>query len=36
MKKLAVDRGGRIAIANSSLQQNERSRVWLMRGQLVR
>ena len=36
MKKLAVNRAGRIAIVNSSLMKNERSRVWLMRGQMVR
>jgi hypothetical protein len=36
MKKLAVDRAGRIAIVNSSLKLNDRSRVWLMRGHLVR
>ncbi|HEV7814160.1 MAG TPA: sialidase family protein [Janthinobacterium sp.] len=35
-KKLALDRDGRIAIVNSSLKQDERSRVWLMRGQLPR
>jgi hypothetical protein len=32
MKKLAVNRDGAIAIANSSLKDNERSRVWLTRG----
>lgn len=36
MKKLAADHAGRIAIVNSSLKKNERSRVWLMRGQIVR
>lgn len=36
MKKLAVNRAGRIAIVNSSLKLNDRSRVWLMRGHLVR
>ncbi|MFL6675530.1 MAG: sialidase family protein [Massilia sp.] len=35
-KKLAVSPSGRIAVANSSLKQDERSRVWLMRGQIVR
>jgi hypothetical protein len=34
-KKLAVSRSGRIAVANSSLKLNDRSRVWLMRGQLI-
>lgn len=33
MKKLAVNRAGAVAIVNSSLKQNERSRVWLIRGQ---
>jgi hypothetical protein len=31
MRKLAVNDGGTVAIVNSSLQPNERSRVWLMR-----
>jgi hypothetical protein len=31
-KKLAVDRAGRLAIVNSSMVPEERSRVWLMRG----
>lgn len=34
MKKLAVNRSGSIAIVNSSLKPNERSRVWLMRGEM--
>jgi len=34
MRKLAVSRDGAIAVVNSSIRQNERSRVWLMRGQL--
>jgi hypothetical protein len=34
-KKLAVSRSGRIAVVNSSLKQNDRSRVWLMRGHLT-
>ncbi len=33
MKKLAVNDAGRIALVNSSLEPNKRSRVWLMRGQ---
>jgi hypothetical protein len=36
MKKLAVNRVGKIAIVNSSLKLNDHSRVWLMRGQLIR
>jgi hypothetical protein len=36
MKKLAANRAGAIVIANSSLEQDERSRVWLMRGQIAR
>jgi hypothetical protein len=31
MRKLAVNRDGALAIVNSSLQDNERSRIWLMR-----
>jgi hypothetical protein len=34
MRKLAVDRTGAVAVVNSSLKHNEKSRVWLMRGQL--
>lgn len=34
MKKLAVNDAGAVAIVNSSLKQNERSRVWFMRGAL--
>lgn len=34
MKKLAMNDAGAIAIVNSSLKQNERSRVWLIRGRL--
>jgi hypothetical protein len=33
-KKLAVGDGGRIAVVNSGLKLNERSRVWLMRGRV--
>jgi len=33
MRKLAVDRTGAVAVVNSSLKHNEKSRVWLMRGQ---
>jgi hypothetical protein len=33
MRKLAVNRDGAIAIVNSSLKDNESSRVWLIRGQ---
>jgi hypothetical protein len=36
MRKLAVNRAGAIAIVNSSLTENERSRVWLMRGRPLR
>jgi hypothetical protein len=32
MRKLAVNRDGRVAIVNSSLKEGERSRVWLVRG----
>jgi hypothetical protein len=32
MKKLSVNGAGTVAIVNSSLKKNERSRVWLMRG----
>ena len=32
MQKLAVNRHGAVAIVNSSLKDNERSRVWLIRG----
>jgi hypothetical protein len=35
-KKLAVDRAGRVAVINSTLLHDERSRVWLMRGHLAR
>jgi hypothetical protein len=34
MRKLALGPDGTFAIVNSSFKQNERSRVWLMRGQL--
>lgn len=34
MRKLAVNRHGAFAIVNSSFKDNERSRVWLMRGKL--
>jgi hypothetical protein len=34
MKKLAVNRDGVVAIANSSLKLNEYSRVWLIRGEM--
>ena len=34
MRKLAVNRHGALAIVNSGFQEKERSRVWLMRGQL--
>ena len=33
MRKLAVNRHGALAIVNSSFEEKERSRVWLMRGQ---
>jgi hypothetical protein len=36
MKKLAVGNSGAVAVVNSSLKENERSRVWLMRGNLSR
>ena len=32
MRKLAVNGRGAVAIVNSSLKPNERSRVWLIRG----
>jgi hypothetical protein len=35
MRKLAVGRGGEIAIVNSSFRDKERSRVWLIRGRLA-
>ncbi|MEC4721620.1 sialidase family protein [Noviherbaspirillum sp. CPCC 100848] len=35
MEKLALDRDGRIAVANTSLLQGRQSRAWLIRGQLV-
>lgn len=35
MEKLALDRDGRIAIANTSLLQGRQSRAWLIRGQLA-
>jgi len=34
MRKLAVNRHGALAIVNSSFKDRERSRVWLIRGQL--
>ena len=34
MRKLAVNRHGAVAIVNSSFAEQERSRVWLMRGRL--
>jgi hypothetical protein len=34
MRKLAVNRHGAFAIVNSSFKDKERSRVWLMRGQM--
>jgi hypothetical protein len=34
MRKLAVNPTGAVAVVNSSLKHNEKSRVWLMRGQL--
>lgn len=36
MKKLAVNSSGTVAIVNSSLKQGERSRVWLIRGEIAR
>lgn len=36
MKKLAVNAGGTLAIANSSFKPGSHSRVWLMRGRLPR
>jgi hypothetical protein len=36
MRKLAVNRHGAFAIVNSSFEDKERSRVWLIRGQLKR
>jgi hypothetical protein len=36
MRKLAVNGDGAVAVVNSSLQKNEGSRVWLMRGALPR
>lgn len=36
MKKLAVNDAGAVAIVNSSLKENERSRVWLLRGSLAK
>lgn len=36
MKKLAVNRAGTVAIVNSSLKQDERSRVWMIRGEMRR
>ena len=35
MKKLAVSRDGEVAIVNSSLKYGERSRIWLMRGEIA-
>jgi hypothetical protein len=35
MKKLAVNSAGAVAIANSSLKEGERSRVWLIRARTV-
>lgn len=35
MEKLALDRDGRIAVANTSLLQGRQSRAWLIRGQLA-
>jgi len=35
MRKLAVGRDGEVAIVNSSFRENERSRVWLIRGRLA-
>jgi len=34
MRKLAVNRSGAFAIVNSSIRENQGSRVWLVRGQL--
>lgn len=34
MRKMAVNRDGALAIVNSAFQEGERSRVWLIRGQL--
>lgn len=34
MKKLAVNAAGTVVIINSSLKQDERSRVWMMRGEI--
>lgn len=34
MRKLAVNRAGAIAVVNSSFEHNEKSRIWLMQGQL--
>lgn len=36
MKKLGVNGRGELAIANSSLKENERSRVWLIRAKMAR
>jgi hypothetical protein len=34
MRKLAVNRDGATAVANSSFKEKERSRAWLLRGRL--
>jgi hypothetical protein len=34
MRKLGVNPAGAIAVVNSSFEHNEKSRIWLMRGQL--
>lgn len=34
MRKLGVSRAGAIAVVNSSFKHNEKSRIWLIRGQL--
>jgi hypothetical protein len=36
MKKLAVNGRGELAIANSTLKENARSRVWLIRAKMAR
>ena len=33
MRKLAVNAAGAIAIVNSTFRMNDRSRVWLLRGE---
>jgi hypothetical protein len=36
MRKLAVNEAGQVAVVNSSLKYGEKSRLWMLRGELTK